>query len=58
MNTHDASDRNEVRSVPPRSTTSPAMIVPASRNRVDAANSGCSVLTASAMKRYVEPQIT
>ena len=34
------------------------MIVPASRKRVDAAKSGCSVLTASAMKRYVDPQIT
>jgi hypothetical protein len=34
------------------------MIVPARRKRVETAKSGCSVLTASAMKRYVDPQIT
>ncbi len=47
-----------MRSDPPRSATSAAINAPAVTKRVDTANSGAIVLPASAMPRYVEPQIT
>ena len=47
-----------MRSEPPRSRTTPAISAPAVMKRVDAAKSGGIVSPATAMPRYVEPQIT
>ena len=47
-----------MRSEPPRARTISAISVPAAMKRVDAAKSGGIVSPATAMPRYVEPQIT
>ena len=58
MTMHDASARRETRSDPPRSRTTPAIRAPAVMKRVDAAKRGGIVLPATAIPRYVDPQIT
>jgi hypothetical protein len=57
MTTHDAIDCSGARIVPPRRRTIAAMIPPAAMKRVATASSGGSVSTATAIARYVEPQM-
>ena len=47
----------DTRSVPPRHITTPAMIAPAAMNRVETASSGGIVSPATAIARYVDPQM-
>ncbi len=57
MRAHEPSALRETRIVPPRRTTTNAMIVPAAMKRVETASRGGSVSTAILIPRYVEPQV-
>ena len=57
MTMHQKSSRRPILSVPPRHITTPAISAPAAMNRVETASSGGIVSPATAIARYVDPQM-